>query len=170
MNTGQMILTAGAMMLISLMILSITSTQLTTQDSMQNSKFGVLAISLGSSILEMATQKAFDENSTEDALTLTNQLTLSKDFGAGKEAGEYKDSMHTWDDYDDFHGYTNVDTTMPSAFFQIACTVEYVAPSGGALVVSANRTWHKMMTVTITSPSMQDPVILRKVFSYWNLP
>jgi len=169
MNTGQMILTAGAMMLISLMILSITSTQLTTQDSMQNSKFGILAISLGSSILEMATQQSFDENSTEDALTATNQLTLAKDFGAGKEAGEYMDSIHTWDDYDDFHGYTNVDSTMPSTFFQIMCTVEYVDPKVGGFV-SANRTWHKMMTVTITSPSMQDPVILRKVFSYWNLP
>ena len=169
MNTGQMILTAGAMMLISLMILSITSTQLTTQDSMQNSKFGILAISLGSSILEMATQQSFDENSTEDALTATNQLTLAKDFGAGKEAGEYMDSIHTWDDYDDFHGYTNVDSTMPSALFQILCTVEYVDPKVGGFV-SSNRTWHKMMTVTITSPSMQDPVILRKVFSYWNLP
>lgn len=169
MNTGQMILTAGAMMLISLMILSITSTQLTTQDSMQNSKFGILAISLGSSILEMATQQSFDENSIEDALTATNQLTLLKDFGAGKETGEYMDSIHTWDDYDDFHGYTNVDSTMPSAFFQIMCTVEYVDPKVGGFV-SANRTWHKMMTVTITSSSMQDPVILRKVFSYWNLP
>jgi hypothetical protein len=170
MNTGQMILTAGAMMLISILILTITTTQLTTQDSMQNSKFGILAISIGSSLMELATQKAFDENSTEDALTMTNQLTQKSNFGAGKEAGEYKDSMHTWDDYDDFDGYTNIDSTMPSAFFQIACKVDYVTPSGGTLVVSASRTWHKMMTVTITSPSMMDPVILRKVFSYWNLP
>lgn len=170
MNTGQMILTAGAMMLISILILSITSTQLTTQDSMQNAKFGILAISLGSSILEMTTQKSFDEASTEDIVTALNQLTQKNDFGAGKELGEYKDSMHTWDDYDDFHGYTNVDSTMPSAFFQIKCAVDYVEPKAGALVISANKTWHKMMTVTVTSASMKDAVILRKVFSYWNIP
>jgi len=169
MNTGQTILSIGAMMLLSILILNISSTQLTTQDSMQNAKFGILATSLGSSILELATQKAFDEASTADVVTSTNQLTTIKNFGAGNELGEYKDSMNTWDDYDDFNGYTNVDSTMPSAFFVIKCKVEYVDPAVNGFVTS-NRTWHKMMTVTITSPSMQDSVVLRKVFSYWNIP
>lgn len=164
-----MILTAGAMMLVSILVLTISSTQLTTQDSMQNAKFGILAISLGSSLLELASQKHFDEATTEDVATATNQLTLTKDFGAGKEPGEYVDSLHTYDDYDDFHNYTNVDSTMPSAFFEIHCTVDYVDPNVGGFI-SGTRTWHKMMTITITSPSMKDPVILRKVFSYWNLP
>jgi len=169
MNTGQTILSIGAMMLLSILILNISSTQLTTQDSMQNAKFGILATSLGSSILELATQKAFDEASTADVVTSTNQLTTAKYFGAGSDPGEYKDSMDTWDDYDDFNGYTNIDSTMPSALFVIKCKVDYVDPAVSGFV-SSSRTWHKMMTVTITSPSMQDSVVLRKVFSYWNIP
>jgi hypothetical protein len=169
MNTGQMFLTLGAMMLISILVLRVSSTQLTTQDSMQNSKFGILAISLASSLLEQATQKAFDEASTDNFVSSLSSLTKKAGFGGGKESGEIADSIRTFDDYDDFDNYTNIDSTMPSAFFEIHCTVDYVDPNLPGFI-SANNTWHKMMTVTVTSPSMTDAVILKKVFSYWKLP
>jgi hypothetical protein len=35
------------------------------------------------------------------------------------------------------------------------------------MVIVNYKTWHKMMTVTVTSPSMKDAIILSKVFSYW---
>ena len=163
MNTGQMMITAGAMMLISILVLSISSTQLTTQDSMQNSKFGILAISLASSMLELATQKAFDQNSVHETLTSTNQLTHILGPGPGEVSPE------TFNDYDDFNNYTNVDSTMPSAFFTIHCTVNYVDPNKPGFITS-NRTWHKMMTVTVTSAAMKDAVKLSKVYSYFKLP
>jgi hypothetical protein len=163
MNTGQMMITAGAMMLISILVLSISSTQLTTQDSMQNSKFGILAISLASSTLEIATQKAFDQWSVDSTLTNTNQLTLKLGPGPGETSPE------TFNDYDDFHNYTNVDSTMPSALFTIKCTVDYVDPNKPGFI-SSSRTWHKMMTVTVTSPAMKDVVKLSKVYSYFKLP
>jgi len=163
MNTGQMMITAGAMMLISILVLNISSTQLTTQDSMQNSKFGILAISLASSMLELATQKAFDQNSVDETLTSTNQLTLKLGPGPGEV------SPATFNDYDDFNNYTNVDSTMPSAFFTIKCTVDYVDPNKPGFITS-NRSWHKMMTVTVTSAAMKDKVKLSKVYSYFKLP
>lgn len=169
MNTGQMILTAGAMMLLSILVLRVGSSSLVTQDSIQNSKFGLLAISLASSLLEQATQKAFDEATREDFVTSLNSLNLQSNFGGGKDAGEHKDSLHTYDDFDDFHNYTNVDSTMPSALFEINCTVNYVNPNISGFI-STDRTWHKMMTVKVTSPSMKDTVTLNKVFSYWKLP
>ena len=169
MNTGQMLITVGAMMLISILVLRISSTQLTTQDSMQNSKFGILAISLAGSLLEQASQKAFDEASTDNFVSSLNLLSSKGDFGGGKETGEIAGLLNTFDDYDDFDNYTNIDSTMPSATFEIHCTVDYVDPSLPGFI-SANKTWHKMMTVTITSTSMTDAVTLRKVFSYWKLP
>ena len=48
MNTGQMFLTAGAMMLIAILVLRIGSTQLTAQDAMENSKFGIFHCILSS--------------------------------------------------------------------------------------------------------------------------
>jgi len=166
MNTGQMILTMGAMMLISILVLRVSSTQLTTQDSMQNSKFGILAISLAGSILEQASEKAFDEATTDNYVSLVDNLSKRADFGGGKDAGENKFDINTFDDYDDYDGYANVDSTMPSAFFEIHCTVDYVDPIVPGFI-SANKSWHKMMTVTVTSPAMKDAIILSKVFSYW---
>jgi len=163
MNTGQMMITAGAMMLIAILVLNISSTQLTTQDSMQNSKFGILAVSLASSVLELATQKAFDQNSVHETLTSTNQLTHILGPGPGEVSPE------TFNDYDDFNNYTNVDSTMPSAFFTIKCTVDYVDPSKPGFITSS-RSWHKMMTVTVTSAAMKDAVKLSKVYSYFKLP
>jgi hypothetical protein len=163
MNTGQMIITAGAMMLLSILVLNIGTTQLTTQDSMQNSKFGILAISLASSMLELATQKAFDQWSVNETLTNVNQLTLKLGPGPGETSPE------TFNDYDDFNNYTNIDSTMPSALFTIKCRVDYVDPKKSGFI-SSNRTWHKMMTVTVTSPAMRDSVRLSKVYSYFKLP
>ncbi|MBT8392601.1 MAG: hypothetical protein KJO48_12615 [Ignavibacteria bacterium] len=167
MNTGQMMITLGALVLISFVVLRVNGSQLTVQDSMQNSKFGILAISLATSIIENATEKAYDEKSTEDFLTSLSQLTARSSFGI--EGGEDADSVHTFDDFDDFHSYSVVDTSMPSAHFQIDCAVNYVDPYS-ANFITGNTMWHKMLTITITSPSMTDTVRMNKIYSYWKLP
>lgn len=169
MNTGQTILSAGAMMLLAILVLRMSNVTIQTQDHMHNSKFGILAVSIASSLLEQATQKAFDESTKENFVTSLTSLTERYNFGCGLESGEFCDSLDSFDDYDDFHNYTNVDSTMPSAFFEIHCTVDYVNPNVTGFI-SSNRTWHKMMTVRVSSPSMKDTVVLRKVFSYWKLP
>ena len=62
-----MLITLAAMMLLSLIILRVSNTFLHTEDSLLDSKFGVLGISLATSMMEEATGKAFDEYS--DSLT-----------------------------------------------------------------------------------------------------
>ncbi len=44
MNTGQIMITLLALILISLLTLVVNSSQLSTQDIMQNDKFGVLTV------------------------------------------------------------------------------------------------------------------------------
>ena len=75
MNTGQMLLTLGALILLSTLTLRVNTSQLTTQDTMQNSKFGVLAVSVASSIMEEASEKAFDEKSVENSIDDTKSLS-----------------------------------------------------------------------------------------------
>ncbi len=77
MNTGQMLLTLGALILLSTLTLRVNSSQLTTQDTMQNTKFGVLAVSVASSIMEEASEKAFDEKSVEDFVSSLSSLMVS---------------------------------------------------------------------------------------------
>lgn len=165
MSTGQMLVTVAAMVLLSLLVLRISSTSAITQESMQNSKFGVLATSLASSILEEAGGKFFDEATNGVFVTNLNDLTPSGSFGV--EGGEDADSILTFDDFDDFNGYTRTLSDMPSAVFTVNCQVSYVDPDLGGFV-TANRTWHKMLTISVSSPSINSgPLVFRKVFSYW---
>ena len=175
MTTGQMLITVAAMLLLSLLILRVGSTTIVNQDSMQTSKFGVLAVSIASSILEEATMKSFDENANTVPRTYfsnVNELTVSGSFGI--DTGEDPDSTSTFDDFDDFHNYTTSYDSLGSAIFNVTCEVNYVDPDIGGFV-TANRTWHKMLTVTISSPSVVKPgtdemqeFVFRKVFSYFH--
>ena len=167
MNTGQMLLTLGALVLLSLLTLQVNSGQLSTQVTMQNSKFGILAISIASSFIEEATEKAFDENSTEDFVTLLSSLTSRGNFGP--DNGEKPLDKDTFDDFDDYHGFATTITDLPSAVFSVVCTVIYVDPDVSGFI-SLKNTWHKQITVTVTSPSMSDEIQMSKVFSYWKFP
>ncbi len=80
MNTGQMMITLGAVLLLSTIVLRVNGSQLSNQDSMQNNKFGILAISLATSVIEEASEKAFDEASTSNFLNSTSLLTPQRKF------------------------------------------------------------------------------------------
>ncbi len=169
-----MMITLGAVLLLSTIVLRVNGSQLANQDSMQNNKFGILAISLATSVIEEASEKAFDEASTSNFLNSTSLLTPHGSFGP--EPGlnpdstwEILDSLETYDDFDDYHNYSNRDSTMPSAIFDVSCQVNYVNPSDPNFITSSN-TWHKMISVTVSSPFMRDTVKMSKVFSYWKLP
>lgn len=57
MNLGQSLLTIGALTLLSIMVLTINRNNLNTETILHESKFGILAVSLGTSILEEANGK-----------------------------------------------------------------------------------------------------------------
>ena len=162
-----MLLTLGALVLFSLLVLRVNSSQLSTQETMQNSKFGILAVSVASSVIEEATEKAFDENSIDDFITSLSSLTSSGSFGT--DMNENPDSTKTFDDFDDYDGYTATVTNMPSAVFNVSCSVNYVDPESGSFIAST-KTWHKQLVVKVTSPSMSDTIQMTKVFSYWKFP
>ena len=62
MNTGQMMITIAAMMLLTVVILRVNTNFFNTSNLMYETKFGVMAVSLGTSIIEEASSKAFDAN------------------------------------------------------------------------------------------------------------
>ena len=161
MSTGQSLLTLFGIMMLSMLALRLNSTLLITQDTMQNSKFGLLAVSLATSYLEEANRKAFDEITLAQEITTLTQLTAAN--ALGPETGEvYPD----FDDFDDFNNLTRVDNTMPSAIFNIRANVVYTTTTNPN-TTSANRTYHKRINLTISSPSMTDTLRFSTVYSYW---
>ncbi|HEY6905873.1 MAG TPA: hypothetical protein VI230_00310, partial [Ignavibacteriaceae bacterium] len=62
MNTGQMLFAIGALTLLSFIVLRVNSNILYSDIVLQDSKDGILANSVGVSLMEKATRKFFDEN------------------------------------------------------------------------------------------------------------
>lgn len=161
MNTGQMLLALGALALLSFLVLRVNSTQITSLDDMQNTKYGLLAVSLATSVLEDANRRAFDNNTINKAVTVLDSLTPKGSLGP--ETGETYD---TFDDIDDYNNYTRLDSTSKVAAYRINCKVEYVDTTNPNQA-AGTATWHKKITVKVTSKSIKDTVTLSQIFSYW---
>jgi len=117
MGTGQMMITIAAMMLLSTILLRINATFLSTSTALYETKYDVLAVSLGTSIIENATSKAFDEATVVNPVSSVTDLSLI----LRAETGEV---YPNFDDIDDFNNYTMTtanDTTFLSAVFDVGC-------------------------------------------------
>ena len=165
MNTGQMLITVGAMVLLTLVILRVNRGFLTTNTSMMETKFDVLAVSLGTSIIEEANGKAFDQNT--DTTSVTSTASLSS---IGPDGSEVYPNFNDFDDYDGLVKivkYDSSDTTFKSADFKIKCKVGYINPSNPEVLMTSPKTWHKRLNVEVTSNSMVDTIRLSTVYSYF---
>lgn len=165
MGTGQMMITMGALMLLALVVLRVNNGFFNTSSVLLDSKLGVLATSVATSVIEEATGKAFDHNT--DSTSVADLTKLSSTLGP--ETGE---TRSTFNDFDDFDGYSAIDTTMPAADFTVDCVVDYVNDTNLDGKTST-RTWHKKITVFVSSPSMlgdddvPDTIAMSAVYSYW---
>ncbi|MBS4033090.1 MAG: hypothetical protein KGZ85_01380 [Ignavibacterium sp.] len=157
MNLGQSLLAIGALLILSLTVLRMNNNILGTEEVVLDSKIGVLATSIGASIIEQATKLAFDENTNNNSVSSIAGLTLSTDLG--------QEIPGILDDFDDYHGHTQQDTiyTIP---FVSECAVTYINP-GNPNGSTTNRTWHKKLTIRISSDFSRDTLELSTIYSYW---
>lgn len=167
MNTGQMLITMGAMFLLSMIILSVNSGYSRNSDMILDSKFDILAVSLATSIIEDANGKAFDANTvgTGNIVLYPSQLS-----SLGHGGGEYyvsRDS-NNFNDFDDYHGLniTYNDSTLESAVFKIECEVGYISDTNPDVFVTS-KTWYKRLDVYLSSASMTDTIKMSTVMSYF---
>jgi hypothetical protein len=161
MNTGQSLFSVGALLLLSLSVLRVNNSILTTDTIMQDSKLGVLGISLATSLIEEANRKAFDAASADDAVSNLGDLTLPSSLGPGD--GE---TPENYNDFDDYNGYTKLDT-INTIDYKLNCSVNYVTPTN-VDGISSLTTWHKKITVLISSSFMNDTLSFSSVYSYWH--
>ncbi len=147
----------AAMMLLSLVILRVNNGFLNTSTVLMETKFGVLGVSLATSVMEEASGKAFDENTNSNSVTNVNDLSS---IGADGEV------YPNFDDFDDYDGYKKIIDTMPSAVFEINCKVDYVKTDAPESAISS-KTWNKKLTVTVTSPSSTDTIQMSTIYSYF---
>ncbi|MFZ0453336.1 MAG: hypothetical protein WCE54_19525 [Ignavibacteriaceae bacterium] len=158
MNTGQMMLSIGALILLSAMILRVNSTFLSTDTTVQASKFGVLATSLATSYIEEASRKQFDENTS---VAISDSTLLSTNLGL-----DGIETISDCNDFDDFGALDTNITNLPSATFNVRGKVSYINPQNPDIDVNY-RTWNKKLTITVTSEFSPDTIRISSVFSYF---
>lgn len=170
MNTGQTMLTMGAMMLLSFLILRFNSIHLTSAEASYNSKLGIVATSLANSLLEEAKDKAFDEVVLDTTKTINSYNDFSTTLGA--ESGEF---YPHYDDFDDYNNLLHIDSlslrnseTGAPTKFEIRAKVEYVSDSNPD-VKSSIKSYHKKMSVSVFNDAMVDTVKVSTIFSFWTL-
>lgn len=162
MNLGESLLAIGAMALLSVLVLGVNNKIFFTGTSLTESKIEVLANSIGTSVIEEASSKAFDEATIANSVDDVSSLTDKNLMGA-----EGKETQLDFDDFDDYNGFKFADTkTLEPDTFYVSCKVFYVEPPD--LELSSGKSWNKRIVVTVTSPYMpKDTITLTSIYSYW---
>lgn len=167
MNTGQMLLATGALVLLGTTIITINRMYGRQGDVLMQTEIGVYAISLATSMVEEAAGQNFDEATVNDAVTLTTSLTVPNSLGP--EAGETTTPASS-DNFDDFDDYNNLTMGMKYAgvdSFTVKTKVYYVNDSDPTTALTT-RTWFKRLDVAVYGTATTDTIKMSYIFSYFN--
>ncbi len=160
MNTGQSLLSIGALLVFSLVSLNFNSTILQNTTVEVENKVYLTAFSLADDLIEEIKQKAFDA-ATIDFPT-TNPESLTSAYSLGHAAGE---EYPNFNDIDDFNGFTKEVSAPHAENYQVNCIVRYVDGDNPDNVVWT-QTFYKKVTVIVNSPYLRNPVKLSQIFTH----
>jgi hypothetical protein len=180
MNTGQTLLSIGAMILLSQIVVNFYRLSIDTGTTITNAHGGITALTLATSYMELANRLEFDEVTRNDTVFSDTAgiglglLTPAANFG--RDAGEksMKDSgrtaMYAFDDIDDFHGDTLTETDLGGnvGTYRATFRVYYVSPD--SLMKSVNiQTFLKRLDMTIwrVFPPGGDTLRTSLFIGYW---
>lgn len=179
MNTGQMMLTLGAIMLLSFLILRVNSSQILAQGTMVDSKLGLVGLTVANTYIDFAKRQVFDKASLDASIMVVKKSDLTAPGDLGPETGEI---YPAFDDLDDFnlqkYNIIITDTTVlvdknnPSSYtpFYITSRVYYVNddkanPNLNSVVNT--RTWYKRLDVLVWATGLNDTIKSSSISSIW---
>ena len=175
MNTGQSLLTLGALMLITITILNFNRTMNNIDSTLDYNRFRLEALSVMTSHIEQASQYFFDEASTDT--TSQKQLT---DFANPNQLGFEANDSSEVDDLDDLNGVVVADTGRSGVIYNVLYGVDYVTLSGNTVTKVASRQYNKRVTIKVydtydpplifteqSGTKLRDTLNVSFVVSYW---
>lgn len=171
MNTGQTLLSLGAILLLSVLIIRINSVTIETQEDHINTRLGVVAISFANTYIDVIKSKAFDEVVMD---TTKSQIVLSDlTYPPGKESGEVFPNFDDVDDYN-FSGTILTDTTTlvnpsdPSKYTPLYYTSSvYYVSFNNPNQPQMSRQWNKRIDVKVWAKEIKDTIKLSLITGYW---
>jgi len=186
MNTGQMMLVAGALTLLSLLAVSINQMLVGQTQTQLDAEASLNAISVAQSLLDEIQTKYYDaavmpvyQSGTwvtprvydnQIASTMTASIALGPN-SAEQSAVPLPDSTYPhksvagYGDVDDYNGYVRIDSTSRMNGFRSVVKVYYTV-DGSPDNVSNVPTCFKRIDVTVTQQSMKHPLTLSDVAIY----
>lgn len=155
MNTGQSLMSIGALLLLALASLQFNSVVLQNNTIETENKVYLTAFSLADDLIEEIKQKAFDERTIDFQAINVSQLTYPPD----KEVGEV---YPNFDDIDDYNNYVKPVSLPHVEDYTVSCTVSYSTAGG---VEISSQSYYKKVTVKVTNKYMSNPVYMKFIFS-----
>lgn len=104
MGSGHTLLTLGAFMLLSTILVSFYDMSASAGDAIGSGQDGIYLTTLTTSYIEIAQGMAYDETTDSLFVPLANIMNLTSPTLLGPETGE--DSLTLFDDFDDLDGYS----------------------------------------------------------------
>lgn len=167
------LLTVGAMLLLSLFILTTNRMILQNNVIQSESEYVITATSLAQAVLDEIKTKAFDENTVVDEAESADSLSLAlgTDFGESISLPDTSgtstlySSATTFDDIDDYNGYQRSVDTPIAEDFTIDVVVSYVNALNPE-TSSVSNTRCKLVSISASSPYISIPITLNYAFTY----
>ncbi len=160
MSGSQILLVMGGLVLFSLLAINVNRSIINSDMQTSNSEYVVTATSLGQSVINKISTKAFDQGTVGNPTYNANLLTAAN--ALGPEAGEIPS---TYNDVDDYNNYTEADSTPRAGVYNILVTVNYVDDNNPNTILSTtSRT--KRIQVAISNQFMKDTLFMYSYKSY----
>jgi hypothetical protein len=167
---ANMMLTIGAILLFGMFLSTTNKLMIGNNQIAAQNEYYIAGISLAQSIIDEAKTKAFDQK-TIGLDTMISRANLTAPGSLGKDGGaellalpdtirtknpytaKYPGylSTVTYNDVDDYNGYTRVVNTPRAEGYRLFCQVSYASETAPDSV-KASRTYCKVITVKVTSP------------------
>jgi hypothetical protein len=127
MTTGQTLLTLGAFMLLTTILLNFYGVMGESGTVINNGQDGILATTIATSYKEMARGLSYDQVTDTSDVAIRNPTLLTNPFALGPEPGE--DSLAVFNDFDDLNGLVQDKQVAGSTcVYRTAFRVCYVNP------------------------------------------
>lgn len=164
MGSIQSMLAIGAIVIFALISVRFNATVLQNMGVEVENKVYLTAFSLADDLIEEIKQKAFDHETVIFRSINKEELTPKEKFGGDKEPGEIKDSSATWNDVDDYHGYSKQIALPHAEGYEVTAEITYVMENDQN-TVSNDPTFYKKIEVTVDSKYLSNPVKLSFIYT-----
>lgn len=166
MNTGQMLLTTAAMVLLGTTVLSVNRSFNQQGVILEQTEIGVYAISVATSVIEEASGMAFDQATVDNSVTGPSSLTSPNRLGPDLGETTTPPSTTNFNDFDDFNSLRLGVKVAGVDSFTVKSSVYYIDPSAPDIPLNS-RTFFKRIDVSVFGTASADTIRMSYIFSYF---